>query len=241
MRLLKKAFGILVFLLIIYSLGIIAGLWLSWLRFRGRISVRGAPARYPGRGTLILPNHPSYLEAVLLPLLSFPGSLLNPFRRVPWSVPDFKNFLTLPHLFWLRYLHMIPVYRGDMRDARRNARALREIIAVLKSGGTVVMFAEGGRTTSSPAGAANAPQLRQSPALGRKLRPLEPTVATIIERSACIVVPVWIEGTDAVLRRGEHWPRFRRGRIAIRFGIEREHPVTVRQIEDELLWLADRT
>jgi 1-acyl-sn-glycerol-3-phosphate acyltransferase len=204
------------------------------LRLVGRIRVdfKDRRPRWQ-RSMLIVTNHPSLIEAFMLPVLFFPEWAFAPAKWGPWSMPDRANQKKLSWFFWIGSARNIPVPRQRAPDESEAAfeharlRSRYRLLAVLRSGGRVFMFPEGGRTTSVPA------DERLRSISGKELRPLRDRVGEIILRTNALVLPIWIEFPgDRV------WLRFKFGQ-AVRFrpGI-RPHAV-VRHLENALLRLAD--
>lgn len=228
----KKILREFFFLILIYTIGMLCGVLLLVLRITGRITLIGTDyLRKQGKGLLVVSNHPSYLEAIFLPFIFFPKFLLRPFRDVPWSTPDYQNILAPHGLFWLRYMHMIPIYRGSLADAQKNAHSHRQMLSVLERKGTVILFPEGGRTSSSGK--------RVTSHNGKELRILQPIAERIQRMTGCTIIPVWVDGTDIVLRRKEKTPRFFRSRIVVRIGPPIEKVISTEVLQNTLLELAD--
>ena len=232
-RWLNGAFRDTAFFVLAYTLVTAAGVLFLILRAFRFIRNEGTVPRARDKGLLVVSNHPSYLEAFLLPFLFFPRFLLHPVREGPWSTPDYANILAPWHLFWLRYLHMVPIYRGRTNAPQKNAAAFNTMAEILNGGGTVILFAEGGRTSSGPR------HLIMTSATGKELRPLSRSIELITAHAACAILPIWVEGTDTVLPRKKHIPRFWKRQIVIRVGALLEPPVTTGELEQKLLMLAD--
>lgn len=149
------------------------------------------------QGLLLIANHPSFWEPVVLNYLFLRQAALNPFRFFPYSTPDFNNF---KQWYWLALRSRFIFFpRGDVRGcAIASARAVR----ILKRGRIVIMFPEGGRTSSSP------PSIRLVSKNGYQLRPLKSGAIRLALRTNCLVLPIWVKGAERVMPRGSRLPRF---------------------------------
>lgn len=178
----------------VYTIGLLLGLLLYFLRFLNRVhSGWGIKIhnweRFPkkqGR-MLIVSNHPSLLEAVLVPVLLSRDYLFHP-SLAPWSVPDKKNFFDRWYWAWAK-VRLVPIDREDNREA---FKALRKIKKILDSSGRIVLFPEGGRTSGGE-------DFLYSEKGGKRLRVLKEGVGWLILKSSPLVIPVWIDGAEKVL------------------------------------------
>jgi 1-acyl-sn-glycerol-3-phosphate acyltransferase len=222
----KKLIQKLAYLLLLYPIAVIGGSIFLFFRTTGRLTVKGEEnLKEENVGTILVPNHPSLLEPVLLPFLYFPKVLWNPFKAVPWNTPDSKNFYKPWYFFWLRALRVIPINRarpnaGDTRNA------LQKIIDVLKRGETVIIFAEGGRTHKRK-------NIITSPK-GKKLGKLTGGVERIVKECDCRVIPIWVE-----MPPGKFITRFTKTPIVINIGRPLYHKITTEELERAILSLAD--
>ncbi len=133
---------------------------------------------------LIVANHPTLLETVILQLLMFPRKLVHPRRYFIWCVPSASLFRS----WWGRWLYKsarcVEINRNDKCSRRR---ALRSISAKLKSGETVLVHGEAGRTNG---------KLADSPLInlnGRYMREMLFPAARIARIAEADVLPVWFE------------------------------------------------
>jgi len=136
------------------------------------------------RGLLIVSNHQSFLDPVLV------GSALP----APASYLARRDLFRIPVLGQVIYaLNSYPVTRGAVDSA-----ALRNILRLLRSGETVLMFPEGTRSYDG--------------ALGL----FKPGAAAIAIRCGVPVLPACVEGAY------ECWPRTQKlprpGRVAVAYG-----------------------
>jgi len=207
--------------------------------------------RYPiwEEGLIIVSNHPSLLEPVILPLMGFPWMnfpwVFSPlwlrikpslgwareFRKefflqkklIPVSVPDKKNYYDKAYMGLIRGLN-IPVRRdGTAKDRMSTILALKR---VLKQGGRIILFPEGGRTYK-------AKEKVKSPK-GRELGRLKEGAALLALQTGARIIPVWVEGSDKFLPNSKPYiPRFWR-RITINIGnpFYLDEPVTTESFRE---------
>lgn len=187
----------------VYPAVIAIGLMIWLLRLVGWIRVRGHENLSRNKGPMLLvSNHPSLWEPIILPGFFFPQCLIHPIKCIPWETPDQQNYTNTWYwgVFGARF---ISVPRGNRRG---ELRALVEMIKVLRIGCKVVLFPEGGRTSKGN---------RFVP--GKRMRELKNGVGKIVNKVNCTVVPVWIDGAEEILPVGTWFPRFWR-RMDITFG-----------------------
>ena len=180
----------LTFLFITYPAAIILGLALLSLRLCGRIKVLNYQ-RFPKwrRKMIVVSNHPSLLETILLPALFFRQYLVNPYRYAPWSTPDARNFYTKWYWFWARP-RSVPILR---QNGHSEARAIFQLKRILKEEkGIVIIFAEGGRTFRGT-------EFLYSKSGRKRIRTLKDGVSWLVVRTHALVLPVWVEGTENIL------------------------------------------
>jgi len=169
-----------------------------------RLSIRGLE-KLPERGPYILcPNHQSYIDPLLL------ASLL------PWSIARRLYFLAYSSYVvgplssrLASFANTLPVdCEGHLR------RSMRTAAAVLRSGGVLGIFPEGGRTADGGLG-----ELRGGPAM-------------LAVELGVPLVPVRCDGL------WEAWPRYRRlprpGRVSLSVG----DPLTPERAPGETSWQA---
>jgi len=238
----RKALNALVFLGITYPYGVLSGIIFWTLSFLNLIKIRHFE-RFPRRQRklILVSNHPSLLEPLLLPALFFPDYLRHPFKFAPWSTPDKSNFYDRWYWFWARP-RVIPV---DRSNEGKEARSVIQMKKVLDEGGAIILFAEGGRTCFGK-------KFRYS-AAGKKIRDFKNGVGWLVLKTGAEILPVWVEGTEKVLPNSPDrkklfcFPRFG-GRITIKIGqtlrfcaspscLSKEQMVQI--ISDALLKLAD--
>jgi hypothetical protein len=124
-------------------------LGLRW-RIRGTEPVRAAYARLleEKRPLLVAANHLTMVDSALIGwgLASAAGHLRR-YRGLPWNVPEQSRVESAWLWRALAYLmKCLPVPRGG--DRQEVARVLERLGHLLRSGDTVLMFPEGGRSRS---------------------------------------------------------------------------------------------
>lgn len=195
---LKRAIGILkdkiLIVLAIYTIGLLLGLLLYFLRFLNWVYAGWGIKvqhweRFPKRQkrVLVVSNHPSLLEVVLVPALFFRDYILHPFDFSPWNIPDKKNYFDRWYWAWAK-IRLVPIDRENNREA---FKALRLIKKILNLGNIVILFPEGGRTFKGE-------EFFYSEK-GRKIRKLKAGVGWLVLKTNPLIVPVWIDGAEKVL------------------------------------------
>jgi 1-acyl-sn-glycerol-3-phosphate acyltransferase len=179
--------------ILMYLIGILWGLVFEMLRLLGIVTIRGSiSTTQRNKGVIIASNHPSLWEPLLLVGLLFPGYIWRPKRNAPWGTPDATNYGTW---YWSLFRQrMILVPRGDRRgELRALARMKRE----LNRQAILILFPEGGRTSTE--------RNRLTTRSGKELRPLKTGIGELVLKTGSIVIPVWVDGTDKVLPNGAAW------------------------------------
>ncbi len=179
-------------------------------------------------GAIVAANHRSWLDPVVL-AAALPrravfvgaeellGDRLTP-GFVPWD-PLIR--LIAPFVRWYGF---VPVRRTEVDPAAYTGGAFREALRVLRAGGLLALFPEGGvNRTDQP------------------LAPLRRGVAALSRRGRAPIVPAWIFGTDRALPLGSVLPRPRR--VAVRFGPSLEptegEEELLRRLREALLSLSE--
>lgn len=191
-RVMKKS---LLFLMT-YTVGVVVLSFFQLGRLVGFIEVMHADRLPTKKGKLLItPNHPTIFEPFIAPMLVGHWWFLRPHKYGPWSTPDLHLFRKWP-LFRLGAGRSIPIHRSkangalgaSRRDQVRNlTKAFDRIKEVLREGGIVVLFPEGGRTKSGD------PSKLIVSNSGRKLRPLQSSVNNLAVSAGNGVLPVWVE------------------------------------------------
>jgi 1-acyl-sn-glycerol-3-phosphate acyltransferase len=95
---------------------------------------------------IVCPNHLTMIDSLVITygMASLANHILH-FRRVPWNLPDRKNFHRNLFLALLCYLaKCLPVDRGGSREGLQ--RLLEKCCRVLDLGQGLMIFPEGGRS-----------------------------------------------------------------------------------------------
>ena len=139
----------------------------------------------PSAGPLLVcSSHMSNLDPLLLAAR---------LPRVPHAMAKAEMFRNPVLRAYLNQCNCFPVRRGEP-----DRRAIRAALAVLKSGGVLVLFPEGHRS------------------YGKGLLPFEPGAGYLAVRAGVPVLPCAVWGTETVLSRGALIPR--RAPIHLRVG-----------------------
>ncbi len=184
----KKALNTLIFLFFTVPIGVFMGLFFFLLRIIGQIKIIH-PERFPHwkRKLIVVSNHPSLLETVLVPSLFFHQYAVNPFAYAPVNTPDSYNFYKRWYWAWARPVS-IPIERGNKIAEARTLYRMKEALDQKR---IVVLFAEGGRTFRG--------ERFLYSKKGRKIRELKPGIGWLVVRTGARVLPIWVEGTDQFL------------------------------------------
>ena len=194
---------------ILYPVYLLAELVFQGLRLLGRLKIIALKDQSVSlEKTILVANHPSLLEPVLVPLSFFRKYALHPLRLLPWNVPERSHFYDPWFFAWSR-CHSIPVDRQD-RSLATNKATLRKMKQVLQDGQPLILFAEGGRTFKGK-------EFSYS-AKGKRLRKLQKGVAWLVKQTGARVLPIWIDGSEKVFPYKERFPKFWRARIIIKVG-----------------------
>ena len=172
--------------LVLFIVGIPSWIGLSLLVFTGRLKIRGSALFNSQKGMVLISNHPSLLEAGLLPILLFVNLI---YGKTIFSTPDKANFFERS---WFRPFRIacIPIFRGNGREELKSLDLIKEKI---REGQIVILFAEGGRTFSVDNKhliSVNGERIRQFPQGLRRL----------FTNLDCSVGFVWCRGMDNVLK-----------------------------------------
>jgi len=224
------------FLVVNYLLGPFLGILVCLLETARVISIRHFN-RYPlwEQRIIIVSNHPSLLEPLLIPLLGFPWmnfpwafspvwtrirfslhwfkDLQKEFafqkKLIPVNAPDKRNFYDPPYMGLLQGIN-VPVDRGG--GVLQRSGAASALKQVLVGGGRILIFPEGTRTFKAK------PETKRRTEQGRELGELKDGAAWLALATGAKIVPVWVEGSDRFLPNNEFpIPRFWQ-RVTINIG-----------------------
>lgn len=236
----KRILNILTLLFVTTPIGIFCGIFFLLFRMIGRTKVLHWE-RFPHweRKLIVISNHPSMLETVMVPALFFHQYMVNPFWYAPVNTPDLFNFYRRWYWAWARPF-CVPIDRSNGVTEGKSLYLIRKALDAKK---IVVLFAEGGRTFKG--------KTFLYSQTGKKMRELKRGVGRLVVRTGARVLPIWLEGTDTVLLN--HPTKLfggvnLKGKITIKIGELMEFPTSqrigkgeeiVKIIEQALLKLAD--
>ena len=174
----------LLIILVVYTVGLFLGAMFLLLRLLRRIKVvHGERLPHWQKNMLIVSNHPSLIEPILLPNLFLIEYLLHPLRFAPMGTPDKKNFYDPWWFFW-----SWPVSIPIDRDNSSSRDPFRAMLDVLQSGKRLILFAEGGRTFKGKDFVLSAK--------GRRMRQLVNGAGLLAVKAKSMVLPIWVEGVS---------------------------------------------
>ncbi len=229
-------------ILVIYTIGIVGWLLFKLLLLFKRIKVvsyQEEPFQFQN-GLLVVSNHPSLLEPILIPFLFFRFVFWHPIKFCPINTPDKKNYYDKCFWFWIRGFS-IPV---DRKSRWGRSRSLVKIKNALSKGKIVIFFPEGGRTEKGKEFVFSKK--------GKKIRLLEKGIGWLISKTKAQVLPLWVEGTEGILPNSPNpeelystFPRFWKRAIIkignpLKFSGDEDKEKIVKEITSSLLQLADK-
>lgn len=237
----KKLIEKILLLFIVYTIGVFLGCLFCLLRLIETVRILHKE-RIPHRqgNLLVICNHPSLLEVILIPLLFFWDYILHPFILCPISTPDKGNYLDKWYWkWWLRFC-AIPIDRSN-RNQRREA--FFKMKKVLNDGGILILFPEGTRTC-------NGTKFLNSNK-GNKISTLKGGIGLLISETNSSVLPIWVKDAEKVLpnspdRKKLYWTFPKLGKqmtikigkpVGFRKGLDPEE--IVQEVAAMLLGLAD--
>lgn len=196
-KIVKNIFDRVARLFLLYTLGVFLGLVMFVLEAFGIVRVLHKE-RIPHKhnGMIGISNHESLVEPILNPLLFFYDYFYHPFKLCPISIPDKKNYMDKLFWWWLRFCAIAI----DRNDRKKGMEALHKMKDVLKAGGIILPFPEGGRTCFGKA-------FTSSPG-GKKIRVLDEVdkimegaggLSWVILQTNPTILPIWVEGGAEIL------------------------------------------
>lgn len=193
MKKLEKIFEKILYLFLIYTIGVFLGCLFYVLKIIGTVRILHKE-RIPHRqgNLLVICNHPSLLEVILIPLLFFWDYILHPFELCPISTPDKKNYSDKWYWWWLRF-YAITI---DRKDRRQGIKVFLKMKKVLNSGGILILFPERGRTETAPA---RGQKFFYNQSGDKKIATLEGGIGLLILKTNTLVLPIWVDGAEDVL------------------------------------------
>ena len=172
---------LIVFLILIYTLCLAAGLIFVLLRVVRKIKIKGKSNLPIRKGNVILAaNHPALAETFLIPPLYFPYYLVNPFKYFPHVTADvralkrFPPVVLFPHIF--------------IRKQRKDISALNAMAEVLRSERKIINFIEGKTTKEG--------QDFLTTSRGIKIAKPRAGIGRLVRKCNSEVVPIYVSGTD---------------------------------------------
>ncbi len=181
----KKVVNTVVFLLFTYPAGLCIGVVFEFLWGSGILEVRGWENFPKQKGKILLiSNHPSLVEPVLLIGVFFHQYVLRPFKYGPWTLADRKNYYDNWKFFLMRP-RLIPV---DRTKDKGDVRSLVAAKHILEGGANILIFPEGGRTFKG---------IHHLVSWGgrrlKMIRPLKGGFSVLATGKGVVAVPVWFE------------------------------------------------
>lgn len=199
-------------------------MWVIWIlvvifRVWGRIRVRGVEVLHETseKNRLILVNHPSMLEPVLIPGVGFmPQIFQDPDRYFPWQTPNAAIFEKIVRTCKLNFLKKFPMVlvKTDEVERPNDPAAVRKILRELKRR-TFIVFPEGrmSKNSDQPHMHTHSGTVIGTPRLG---------IGFTIFHAKPAVIPVLVKGAEQVFTwEGSIWRAIKnifRCRVEITFG-----------------------
>jgi 1-acyl-sn-glycerol-3-phosphate acyltransferase len=196
--------------------GLLTPAWIG--KWCGRIKVHGclpSQQQMSDGGVLIIANHPSLIETIVLPALLSPWRWNTTDTKLPYSVADSQLFGR--HSQWLyEYFRCIPVYRTTLNSTSKNWQTTRTCLRIFTRKGILIVYPEGGRTCKG-----------QSWYYSKKrmVRTCNPTLVKIAQRTEATIIPVWISHGNCTKPRSllyGYYKLFFKEKMVVTFG----NPVT---------------
>jgi 1-acyl-sn-glycerol-3-phosphate acyltransferase len=190
MKIVKKIIHSLLFLLSLYIVGTIVGGSVFLLRILGRIKITHWK-RFPKysrnpelfrKGLIVVSNHPSLLEPLLVAGLFFTQYFVHPFKLSPWNIPDEKNYNNI----WWRWAKARIIW-VDRENSEKTRRTFTKVKNVVDSGGIVILFPEGGRTFK---------RKKLYSQKGKMVAILQEGIGLLIRKTNAPILFIWVEGSD---------------------------------------------
>lgn len=187
----KKIFNNILILLSVYTVGTLLGGLVLFLRIIGVIRVLNWD-RFPKyhrnpelfkHGLIVVSNHPSLLEPLLVSALFSDQYITHPFKLSPWNIPEEKNY---KRWYWQwASPRMIWINRENPEKARQTFIKVKNTV---NSGGIVVIFPEGGRTFKR--------EKLYSRTGNKQVAILQEGIGLLIRKTNAPVLFIWVEGSD---------------------------------------------
>ena len=162
------------------------------IKIRGWKNIKSASTR---RGKLIVSNHPSLCEPVVLPFLLLLEALSDK-KGVPISVADKINYYQKPWFAPFR-IFCLPIERGNPKE---ELKAVGEMIKLLREGKSLILYPESGRTFKGK-------DFKVSPS-GKRIRRFPHGIRKLFTETEAVIVPIWTEGGEKIFPNQPSFPRF---------------------------------
>jgi len=130
---------------------------------------------------MMISNHPSLIETIILPCLFWPYKWIGWSKVAPWSVADIQLFSPFSKYIYPG-MRCVAVDRTDDKSA--NIKAIKQISKILQERGTILVYPEGGRTCKGEK------LITQN---GRILRECSVNSLKVAVAANATIMPVWIE------------------------------------------------
>jgi 1-acyl-sn-glycerol-3-phosphate acyltransferase len=198
MKKLKKVKAILLLWLFAYPLWLVSAVFFLFFLLFGFVRIHNwrAIPFWPKR-LIVASNHPSMWEPVLLNYLFLLRTFIQPFKFIPYSTPDLDNYNKWYWELVKERFIFIPRQKPDVIKS-----AFKKMREVLKKGKIIIIFPEGGRTSTNKAN--DWLYSRKN----HRLRPLKEGMTKLALETNSPILVVWINGADKALPVGRFWPKF---------------------------------
>ncbi len=151
----------------------------------GRIRIVGfavAKKAVAEGNVLLITNHPSLIETIVLPALFWWKKILGATARVPWSIADDSLF---PGQWLYDSFRCIAVCRKEGREAqKKNVHAVRKMQEIFAKQGSIILYPEGGRTCKGTEHVSRG---------SRRVRVCDSKLVVQSVRCGAKVLPVWVD------------------------------------------------
>ncbi len=176
------------------------GWWL--FRVRNHTTIIGKENLPPGTGILLLSNHQSLIDSLLIGYALFsPWDVIKHYHRIPWNAAAWENFFQKPSRRWFCFfLKTIPAYRHcGLSEANLKIKEYENILRH----SNLLLFFEGTRSRDGQIG-----DCRYGP-------------ASVVIGYKPVVIPIRINGMNEVMpiNIGFKWQKIKRGKkISLHIG-----------------------
>lgn len=173
----------------------ICAVWffILFLRVLGRVKIRGIEnlRSTAWENRLLLANHPSFIEPVLITLVGFmPKMVLDSRNHFPWHTPN-SHFIEEFGLSFIKDIPFLVPLKTDKNGRPNDAGALRELIRRIKQN-TFIIFPEGTRSFQS-----DEPRIKT--VSGVEIGRARDGIGFLIAQARPTVVPILVRNADKVL------------------------------------------